>query len=370
MIVVYPAFLWALFAVAIPIIIHLFNFKKYKKVYFTNVRFLKELQHQSKAKSRLKEILILIARCLTIACLVLAFAQPIIPSKNNTVANVGANAISIYIDNSFSMENVSKQGALLNVAKNRTKEIIKAFGSADKFQLITNDFEGKHQRFLSKEDALTITDELKISSAVRPLSDVIKRQEEFLNTSNLTNKKIYVLSDAQKSTFNILDLKIDTTIKTTLIPLKANQVNNVYIDSCWFETPLQQKGFIQKLHATIVNNGNGSIDIGSAKLFLNKQQLALSSFSLDANSKTEILFTFECKQNGFNFGSIKIDDYPITFDDELFFAFNSKVNVTVTLINGKDLKEINSLETLLKKSSTSGINKGILSASIFLIALT
>ena len=61
MMVVYPVFLWALFAVTIPIIIHLFNFKKYKKVYFTNVRFLKELQHQSKAKSRLKEILVLTA---------------------------------------------------------------------------------------------------------------------------------------------------------------------------------------------------------------------------------------------------------------------------------------------------------------------
>ena len=353
MIVVYPVFLWALLAVTIPIIIHLFNFKKYKKVYFTNVRFLKELQHQSKAKSRLKEILILIARCLTIACLVFAFAQPIIPSADSKTINTGAKAISIYIDNSFSMENVNKQGALLDVAKNRAKEIVKAFGSIDKFQLITNDFEGKHQRFLSKEDALSVIDELKISSAVRQLSDVVKRQEEFLNTSNLTNKKIYVVSDAQKSTFNIENLKPDTTIKTTLIPLQANQINNIYIDSCWFESPLQQKGFIQKLHATLINNGNTTIDAGSAKLFLNKQQLALSSFSLEPNSKTEIVFTFECKQSGFNYGSIKIEDYPITFDDELFFAFNSKVNVSVTLITGKEIKENNALETLFKKDRKS-----------------
>ncbi|MDX2172404.1 MAG: BatA and WFA domain-containing protein [Bacteroidota bacterium] len=356
MIVVYPVFLWALLAVAIPIIIHLFNFKKYKKVYFTNVRFLKELQHQSKAKSRLKEILILIARCLTIACLVLAFAQPIIPSADSKTINTGAKAISIYIDNSFSMENVNKQGAILDIAKTRAKDIIKAFNSVDKFQLITNDFEGKHQRFLSKEDALSVVEELKISSAVRLLSDVVKRQEEFLNTSNLSNKKIYLLSDAQKSTFNVEGLKTDTAIKTTIIPLKANQINNVYIDSCWFETPLQQKGFIQKLHATLVNNGNATIDAGSAKLFLNKQQLALSSYSLEPNSKTEIVFTFECKQSGLNYGSVKIEDYPITFDDELFFAFNSKVNVAVTLITGKDVKENNALETLFNNDSLFKLN--------------
>jgi hypothetical protein len=361
MIVVYPVFLWALLAVAIPIIIHLFNFKKYKKVYFTNVRFLKELQHQSKAKSRLKEILILIARCLTIACLVLAFTQPIIPSADSKAITTGAKAISIYVDNSFSMENVNKQGALLDIAKTRAKDIINAFNSVDKFQLITNDFEGKHQRFLSKEDALSLVDELKISSAVRLLSEVVKRQEEFLNTSNLLNKKVYLLSDAQKSTFNIESLKPDTStgsasIKTTIIPLKANQINNVYIDSCWFETPLQQKGFIQKLHATLVNNGNAIIDAGSAKLFLNKQQLALSSYSLEPNSKTEIVFTFECKQSGFNYGSIKIEDYPITFDDELFFAFNSKVNVSVTLITGKDSKENNALETLFNNDSLFKLN--------------
>lgn len=356
MIVVYPVFLWALLAVAIPIIIHLFNFKKYKKVYFTNVRFLKELQHQSKAKSRLKEILILIARCLTITCLVLAFAQPIIPSPDSKTINTGAKAISIYIDNSFSMENVNKQGMLLDIAKTRAKDIIKAFNSTDKFQLITNDFEGKHQRFLSKEDALSTLDELKISPAVRLLTDVVKRQEEFLTTSNLSNKKIYLLSDAQKSTFNLESIKPDTNIKTTIIPIQVNQINNVYIDSCWFETPLQQKGFIQKLHATLVNNGKVTIDAGSAKLFLNKQQLALSSYSLEPNSKTEIVFTFECKQSGFNYGSIKIEDYPITFDDELFFAFNSKVNVAVTLITGKDIKENNALETLFKNDSLFKLN--------------
>jgi hypothetical protein len=356
MIVVYPVFLWALFAVTIPIIIHLFNFKKYKKVYFTNVRFLKELQHQSKAKSRLKEILVLIARCLTIACLVLAFAQPIIPNANSTTINTGTKAISIYVDNSFSMENVSKQGALIDIAKARAKDVINAFNSVDKFQVITNDFEGKHQRFFSKEDALNEIDEMKISSAVRLLGDVVKRQEEFLNTSNLLTKKIYLLSDAQKTTFTIENLKTDTAIKTTLIPIKANQINNVYIDSCWFETPLQQKGFIQKLHATLVNNGNATIDVGSAKLYLNKQQLALSSFSIEPNSTTEILFTFECKQSGFNFGSIKIEDYPITFDDELFFAFNSKVNVSVTVISGKEIKENNTLETLFKTDSLFKFN--------------
>jgi hypothetical protein len=351
-----PLFLWALAAIAVPIIIHLFNFRKYTKVYFTNVKFLKELQQESKSKSRLKELLILLARCLTIACLVLAFSQPVIPNLNNPVKNSGINAISLYIDNSFSMENVSKQGPLLELAKTRAKEVIKVFGNADKFQIITNDFEGKHQRFNTKEDAINSVDEIKSSSTVRDLLDVVRRQTDFLNGAQLANKKIYIFSDAQRSTFNLDQLLPDTAIKTTLVPLIANQVNNVFVDSCWFETPLQQKGFIQKLHAKVVNKGNSTIDVSSAKLFLNKQQIAIASFSLEANSETEIKFTFECKQSGLNYGSIKIEDYPITFDDELFFAFNSKVNVSVSLINGKEQNPINSFSSLFKNDSLFSFN--------------
>lgn len=356
MMFVYPAFLWALAAVAIPIIIHLFNFRRYKKVYFTNVKFLKELQHQSRSKSRLREILVLIARCLAITCLVLAFCQPVLYDKDAVITNTGAKAVSIYIDNSFSMENVNKQGPLLEIAKGKAKEIIKAFGNGDKFQVITNDFEGKHQRFNSKEDAINIIDEIKISSSVRLFSDVLKRQTEFLSSSNLANQKVYVLSDAQKTTFNLNDIQNDTLVKVTLVPLKANETNNIYVDSCWFETPLQQKGFIQKLHANIVNYGNNNLEIGSAKLFLNKQQIAISSFSVEAGSKKEIQFTFECKKEGVNYGSIKIEDFPITFDDEFFFAFNSKVNVSVCLINGKEQSLDNSISTLFKTDSLFKVN--------------
>ena len=347
---VHPQLLWALTAVAIPVIIHLFNFRKYKKVYFTNVKFLRELQEESKSKSRLKELLILLARCLAIVCLVLAFCQPVILNKND-LTKAGPNAISLYLDNSFSTQNVNKQGPVFDIAKLRAKDVVRAYSSNDRIQIITNDFEGRHQRFLSPEDALTAIDELKVSSTVRRLSEVVKRQGEFLASSNALNKKVYVFSDAQKSTFNLSELKPDTNIITTLVPIKANQVNNVFIDSCWFETPVQQKGFIQTLHARIINKGNSKLDIGTARLFLAKQQVALATFSIDANTKAEVKFTFECKTEGLNYGSIKIDDYPVTFDDELFFAFNSRINISVNLINGKEESAFNAFSSLFKSDS-------------------
>ena len=137
----FPGFLAALGFLAVPIIVHLFNFVRYKKIYFSNVRFLKEVKEETQSRSRLKHLLILAARLLAIFFLVFAFAQPFIPAKN-AIVKEGTKAVSIYIDNSFSMAALGKNGTLLDEAKKDALDILKAFGPTDKFQLLTNDFLG------------------------------------------------------------------------------------------------------------------------------------------------------------------------------------------------------------------------------------
>ena len=48
-----PYFLFGLFALLIPIVVHFFNFHKYKKVYFTNVSVLREIEIKSKKQNQL-----------------------------------------------------------------------------------------------------------------------------------------------------------------------------------------------------------------------------------------------------------------------------------------------------------------------------
>src|ERR1700750_1697005 len=95
----YPAFLFALLSLAIPVLIHLFNFRRYQKVYFSNVQFLKEIQEQQSSRRNLKERLILAARLLALFFLVLAFAKPFIPGPQ--AAHRGSQrTVSVFVDNS------------------------------------------------------------------------------------------------------------------------------------------------------------------------------------------------------------------------------------------------------------------------------
>ena len=87
-----PKLLYALFAIAIPIIIHLLNLQKEKKIYFSSIRFLKEIKEKNRKRVKLKNILILISRILAITFLVIAFAKPYIAEKGNKKAEVVAQS--------------------------------------------------------------------------------------------------------------------------------------------------------------------------------------------------------------------------------------------------------------------------------------
>jgi len=132
-----PQILYFLFAIAIPIFIHLFNLRKHKVVYFSNITFLKEIKSDKKKRNTLKQLLILLSRILAISAIVFAFANPYIPNNSE---DISTNNTVIYIDNSFSMDNVSEKGRLLDIAKENALEILNSSNKTNQFWILTNNF--------------------------------------------------------------------------------------------------------------------------------------------------------------------------------------------------------------------------------------
>lgn len=341
----YPEFLYALFAIAIPIIIHLFNFRKYKKLYFSNVEFLKEVQQETQSKSRLKHLLILLSRILAITFLVFAFAQPFIPSSENSAATQN-NVVGIYIDNSFSMESVGENGSLLNGAKAKAIEIVKAYRNTDKFILTTNNFNAGDQRLLSNEETIDKIESIQISSLTRNLSTIYSRNEEGLNASEIKNKSFYVLSDFQKTTADFNQLKTDSLINTYLLPIKANETNNLYIDSCWFSSPTHLYNQNEELTVRIKNNADTDLENIPLKLYINNQTVTPASFSVKANSKTELTLNYRNKTKGIQQGKIELRDNPVIMDDAFYFSYSISENINILSINNNENNaQLNSIYT-------------------------
>ena len=329
-----PSFLYGLLAIAIPIIIHLFNFRKFKRIAFTNVRFLKEVKEETQSKSKIKHLLILLSRILAIAFLVLAFAQPYLPAEKSETYN--KNAVSIFIDNSFSMDAEGETGRLFEVAKKYANDIAASYSNTDKFQLVTNDFEGKHRHFFNREEFLEIVVDVESSPISRNVSEIIKRQSTDLAEKENFNKVIYFLSDFQESTTDLEQLQTETGITTNFVPILSNSKNNIYIDSIWFESPVHMSNQTEKLHVKIVNaSGKEQIDV-PLKLVINNEQKALTSFSIGGNEYIDSTLTFTNTSAGIMNCNVEIQDYPITYDDKLFFSYKVADSIPVMYIFESD----------------------------------
>ncbi|WP_443943789.1 BatA domain-containing protein [Pedobacter sp. AW1-32] len=327
----YPGFLFALFSVAIPIIIHLFNFRKFKKVYFSNVQFLKDVEQQRSSKEKLKNLLILLSRILALAFLVLAFAQPYVPVNTQKTVQL-SNSASIYIDNSFSMETVNQDGTLLDDAKRRAKELVNTFGINDRFQLLTNDFDGKQQRLLNKDEFFKALDEVSISPVIRDLQQIINRQQGILSGS--VNKYAFLISDFQNNMAvkNVLQTRKD--IQFSFLKLNATPLANVAVDSVWMLSPSHQPGAAERLVVQLKNYSQEAAKNIPVKLIINNQQKGLSSVNIAAGKSFADTLNFSGLQPGWQKGMISIKDFPVTFDDSLAFSFKVDKSLAVLSING------------------------------------
>jgi len=326
---VFPTFLFALGLVAIPIIIHLFNFRRYKTVYFTNVKFLKEVKEETAVRSKVKHLLVLLSRILAIIFLVLAFAQPFIPISDAEVTKQGNRAISIYLDNSFSM-NTESDEPLLNKAKRKAQEIVKAYSETDRFQLLTNEFDGRQQRFVSQEEFLSMLEEVKTTAKSRTLNQVHAQQKRIFGDENIKNKLTYWISDFQK---NMVDFTSDTALSLFIIPLQPSKKDNIYIDSAWLEKPLVYLDEPNLLFVKIVNGGEHDIEESRLTLSINNQVKALADYSVIAGSYTIDTLNFSVRDVGWKELEVAINDYPITFDDKYYLTFRITDQVNVLAIN-------------------------------------
>jgi hypothetical protein len=335
----YPTFLLALGALAIPIIIHLFYFRRFKKVYFTNVKFLKEVKEETSSRNKLKNLLVLLMRLFAVAFLVFAFAQPFIPTKEDV--KKGLAAVSVFVDNSYSMSALSQEVPLIELAREKAREVIQAYTVEDRIQILTHDFEGRHQRMYSKEEALTLIDEIELSPSVKNITNILGRQKQTIASENLERNNIYMISDFQKSISDIENIN-DSLYNVNFIPLQSVQEKNITIDTCWFDAPVAMLNQTNKLIVRLTNYSEDDAENIRLSLKYENQTQPLGSFDIKAQSSIYDTANITVLKPGWQSAELSITDYPVQFDDKYKFSFNVDEDIKILSINSSgDNKYLN-----------------------------
>ncbi|OEJ98741.1 hypothetical protein A8C32_05965 [Flavivirga aquatica] len=321
----HPELLYALFLLLIPIIVHLFQLRKFQKVDFTNVAFLKEATLQTRKSSQIKKWLVLCTRLLLIAAIVMAFAQPF-TSKSNTFKT--KKEIVIYLDNSFSMQAKGNQGELL---KRAIQDVISNVDNNETISIITNDNVYKNTSIKAiKNDLLQLeysSNKLTTEAALLKSKTVFSNQKETL-------KNLVFISDFQENG-SVINFKSDSLTNIHLIKLKPVNVNNIAIDSAFIS---ETTATSIKLKVRLKNSGI-AVENLPISLYNNETLIAKTSVAIENEAET----TFSLPINTTVNGKITIDDANLQFDNSLFFNINktSKINVLVVNANNDDfLKRI------------------------------
>lgn len=326
-----PEILVGLFALAIPVIIHLFNFRKYTTVYFSSIQQLASIQKDTKSKSKLKNLLILLSRMLLFAALVIAFANPYLPaqqSKNTSEHSI----IGVYLDNSYSQEALNEQGNLFAQAVNQIITLAQEFPAGQKLVLLTNDREPRFQRIISSDQLVRYAYELQLSGSRPDLALVHSQFNAILNEwQDISDykRKLWVFSDFQRNSFDIPATELDTSIEVSLFPIQPDQFSTVSIDSCWFENMGHLPNEPEKLYVKLSNHASSPVKDLPVRLFLNDSLKAVTNVSIREQAELITEISYQQAAPGFVQARVQVDDYPVAFDNELFFSYTNNKNIAV-----------------------------------------
>lgn len=336
----HPDFLYALFVILIPIIIHLFNFRRYKKLWFSNIQFLKNITTETRKQNKLKHLVILLTRIFAIVFIVFAFAGPEL-NKQESATLSSSSIAAIYIDNSFSMLSEGFNGRLFEESIKQAKELGKQMPRDKQFVLVTNEI-NSGRRLLSKDAFLAELNNISISANNRKLSSVIRTVDKTRLEKGFDRSEMYLMSDFQRNAFDQENLPEDSLGYYYFLPQQLQQKRNIYIDSCWVSEPVILQNRPIELKIRLVNASDIDLDKIPLKVMVNGQKKAVASVDIKAGSAEIVTVNFTVYESGWQTGVIEIEDYPIVFDDKLYFAFNVQSQIKVLEINSKESQLIRS----------------------------
>jgi len=311
----HPEILYFLFLLVIPILVHLFQLRRFKKEYFTNVRFLKEISIQTRKSSQIKKWLLLATRLLLLACLIFAFAQPFFKAKDSKNST---NELYFVLDNSFSMQAKGQKGELL---KRAVEDLLEHTPENQNFSLVTN------SETFWNTDIKSIQKELQ-NLTYSPLPFQLESaMAKIKSHPSVFNKDVIIITDANGLQAKQLK-SIDKNWNTLFVVPKAEQKNNIAVDSVFIQQNLDN---FYEIGVKLKGYGTDFKDLPIA-LYNKNKLIAKTIAQLETAEK---IFKFTIPKEDFH-GYVTITDNSLAYDNTLYFSISKPEKLNVLSIGDAD----------------------------------
>lgn len=345
-----PGLLFGLFAASIPILIHLLNLRKLKKIDFSTLHFLKLIEKQKVRRVKLVQWLLMALRVLIIAMLVLGFSRPVIQNERIPgFTSAAKTTVVLVIDDSFSMEVVEGQGSRLNLAKEVAGTIVAGLKEGDDATVVLTSGRKLDDGLASGNlpGLVRAIKELEPDFVSGDLNTAVLTAAQIMGESENLNKELYILSDFQKATlgdpkeFTDVSTLLDTRVKTRIFDLSSKKTINSAVIGVKVNNQVFEPGKEVSVTATIRNFSDDDVSNGVVSLFINDERGAQKSYNLEAGKITDITLTAPLRKSGYSSVFVSIEDDDIKTDNKRFASvYLPREFQTVLLGKSSDLKFI------------------------------
>lgn len=332
-----PFVLFGLLASSIPIIIHLINLRKQKKVEFSSLKFLKELQNTKIRNIKLRQILLLILRTLLITFIVLAFARPTIQNSIPGFVSYANTNTGLIIDNSFSMDLSDLSGNRFRQTRNVFNNFINNLEDGDKlFVGGTNSKQYQNLELSSNKNELTtLFQNIKIETSDSKINELLSNSNLVFEENKELNSDIFIISDWQKNFIDKIDTFKTNNFKQISFIKIGQEFNskNLSIDSIKLITSIFQEKKPVELDVYISNHSESSSNNNLLTLKFNNNRVAQKTFNVDANKSSVISISGVPNSQGAIKADMEIDNDDILQDNKFYFGFIIPSQPNVLLIS-------------------------------------
>jgi len=177
----------------------------------------------------------------------------------------------------------------------------------------------------------------KVTPVVKSSKEILDKISDFFNSEDTKENfnRAYLISDFQKISTNFNKFENDSNLQVVLVPLEAENTNNLFVDSVWFETPYRPLSQTDVLNVKITNKSTEDYNEMPISLFLNDTLKATGSYNITANTSVTTTLNFTNNKTGIINGRVEITDFPITYDNTFFFNFDISEKNNILIISNK-----------------------------------
>ncbi len=323
---------------SIPLIIHLLNRERARRLVFSTVRFI-QMSHQTNVqRHKLKRLLLLLMRMLMLLLLGFAFARPFFAEDPATAPELGGvrNAV-IILDTSYSMQYAdtfveAKKEAIKRLDSLESADAVALILSADKArQVLPIDSEHSHIRSAIENATLTnyTTDYL----------DAIQTADEILKAVSVGQKQIYLVADQQKSGWeSFLETdRLSPDVNIEFVDVAAAQQENRAVTA--INVPpivlLDQKD--AELVARIHNYSNERVENLTVSLFIDNDKVETLQLDIEPNDSLDAAFRIriDLQTESAHTGRVEIESDDLEIDNARYFTVQSMKSIKVHCVNGE-----------------------------------